>query len=84
MRNVTDMGKAPPTGNPRPLSRFYLSEDGNGDEDDFGGGDGDGKAFPGPAPSPLPTLYESQTSLALSSKKVFLHSLQRLSKFREW
>ena len=84
MGNETNIGEAPPIGNPCYRPHFYLSRDGKGDDDDFSGEDGDGNAFPSPAPSLLPTLYESQTFLALSSKKVFLHSLQRLSKFREW
>ncbi|GMN62693.1 hypothetical protein TIFTF001_031782 [Ficus carica] len=41
------MGKAPPTGNPRPRPCVYLSGDGDRDRDDFGGGDGDKKAFLG-------------------------------------
>ncbi|GMN45806.1 hypothetical protein TIFTF001_015005 [Ficus carica] len=49
------MRKAPPTENPHPQLRFYLSGDDGGDEDDFrdgdGDGDGDDKAFPSPTSS---------------------------------
>ena len=59
MGNGVGIGKAPPTGNPRPRPRFYLCKDGDEVGDGFESGDGDGKAIPGSAPPPvvIPTQY---------------------------